>query len=55
MKTNNAEITSEEEYLKVLKRLEAIFDAHPNTEDGEELERLVKLIEIWENKNYPIT
>jgi HTH-type transcriptional regulator/antitoxin HigA len=47
-------ITSEQEYQKVLLILEELFDALPGTKEGEELERLVKLIEDWENKMYPL-
>jgi HTH-type transcriptional regulator/antitoxin HigA len=47
------EITKEE-YEECLKKLETLFDAKPNTKEGEELERLVKLIVEYENKHYPI-
>ena len=48
------EIKSEKEYQEVLLKLEELFDAKPNTKEGEELERLVKLIEDWENENYKL-
>lgn len=48
------EINSEITYKIVLERLDEIFDAKPNTPQGEEFEKLTKLILEWENKNYPI-
>ena len=47
-------IKNEKEYQEVLLKLEGLFDALPGTSEGEELLRLVKLIEDWENKIYPI-
>ena len=47
-------INSEEEYFEVLLKIEKLFDAKPNTKEGEELDRLVKLIEDYESKHYPI-
>jgi antitoxin component HigA of HigAB toxin-antitoxin module len=48
------EIKSEKEYQEVLEIIEELFDSLPNTIEGEELLRLVKLIEDYENKHYPI-
>lgn len=48
------EIKSEKEYDECIKRLENLFDALPNTPEGDELDLLVKLIEEYESKNYPI-
>jgi HTH-type transcriptional regulator/antitoxin HigA len=47
-------IKTEIDYVKALERLEIIFDASPNTEEGDEAEILVLLIEHYENKYYPI-
>ena len=47
-------IKSEEDYRNALKRLEIIFDAPIDTEDGNEAEILSMLIENYENKHYPI-
>jgi len=47
-------IKSEEDYRKALKRLEIIFDAPIDTEEGNEAEILSMLIENYENKHYPI-
>ena len=47
-------IKSEQDYEKALKRLEVIFDADPNTEEGDEAEILTMLIDNYENQHYPI-
>ena len=47
-------IKSEEDYRNALKRLEIIFDAPIDTEEGNEAEILSLLIENYENKHYPI-
>ena len=47
-------IKSEEDYRNALKRLEIIFDAPIDTEEGNEAEILSMLIENYENKYYPI-
>ena len=47
-------IKTEKDYEKALKRLELIFDAAPNSKDGDEAEILSLLIENYENKHYPI-
>lgn len=48
------EIKTEEEYKEILSKIEELFDAKPNTEKGKELLELVKLIEEYEDKNYPL-
>lgn len=47
-------IKNEEDYHAALMRLEKIFDAKLNTEEGDELEVLSFLIEKYENEMYPI-
>ena len=47
-------IKTEEDYNQVLERLSLIFDAKPNTKEGDELEILGILIEKYENENFPI-
>lgn len=47
-------IKSEKDYYHSLKRLEEIFDASPNTKEGDEAEILSLLIENYENQYYPI-
>ncbi len=47
-------IKTEKDYEKSLKRLELIFDAKPNSKEGDEAEILSMLIDNYENKYYPI-
>ena len=47
-------IKSEKDYDKALERLEVIFDAKPNSKEGDEAEILSMLIDTYENKFHPI-
>ena len=47
-------IKSVTDYGKALKRLEVIFDASPNSKEGDEAEIISLLIENYENQHYPI-
>lgn len=47
-------IKTEKDYNKALERLELIFDAYPNSKEGDEAEILSLLIENFENIHYPI-
>lgn len=47
-------IKTEKDYEQVLQRLEAIFDAKPNTPEGDELEVLGILIDEYEQSHFPI-
>jgi len=47
-------IKSEEDYQNALKRLEVIFDAAPDSKEGDEAEVLAMLIDNYENKYFPI-
>jgi HTH-type transcriptional regulator/antitoxin HigA len=47
-------IKTEQDYDKALERLEMIFDAPANSNDGDEAEILSILIENFENEHYPI-
>ena len=47
-------VKTAKEYEQALKRLEKIFDAHPGTKEGDELEILSILIEKYEDEKYPI-
>jgi len=47
-------IKTEKDYDRALERLEVIFDASPNSKEGDEAEVLSMLIEHYENKRYPI-
>jgi HTH-type transcriptional regulator / antitoxin HigA len=47
-------IRTEKDYEAALARIEQIFDAEPGSPDGDELEILASLVEIYEKKHYPI-
>ncbi|GEO07409.1 transcriptional regulator [Adhaeribacter aerolatus] len=47
-------IKTEQDYQLALQRLEAIFDAEQNTEEGDELEVLSFLIDAYEKEHFPI-
>jgi len=47
-------IKTEEDYQAALSRIDELMDAEPNTSEGDELELLVTLVELYEDKNYPI-
>ena len=47
-------IKTEEEYEQALERLETIFDAEPSTNEGQEAELLVLLIEDYEEQHHQI-
>ncbi len=48
-------IRNDEDLQKAFHRLEGIFQAKDGTQEVDEMEILVTLIEAYENKNYPIT
>lgn len=47
-------IKTKDDYEKILKRIDEIFEAEPGTQAGDELELLTKLVEIYEEEKYPI-
>ena len=47
-------IKTEEDYENALARIDEIFDAVSNTPEGDELELLVTLVEMYEKEKYPI-
>jgi len=47
-------IKNETDYRNALNRLEVIFDAPTDTEEGDEAEILSLMIENYENEHYPI-
>ncbi|MFO7979262.1 MAG: ImmA/IrrE family metallo-endopeptidase [Candidatus Aminicenantes bacterium] len=50
----NKIIKTEEDYNTALARIDELMDAEPNTPEGDELELLVTLVELYEEKKYPI-
>ncbi|MEI7823819.1 MAG: hypothetical protein WCI01_00875 [Chlorobiaceae bacterium] len=51
---NSKPIKTEQDYQQALKRLEEIFTAKPDTNEGDELEILGILIEHYEEEHYPV-
>ena len=51
---NIAPIKNEKAYQKALEELENVFDAEPNTTEGDKGEVLMLLIMDYEKKHYPI-
>ena len=47
-------IRNKEDYQNALQRLDEIFDAKRGTEEGDELEILVILVDNYENEHFPI-
>ena len=47
-------IKTEKEYRAALRRIEEIFDAKPRTPEGDELDLLVTLVELYEDRTFPI-
>ncbi len=47
-------IKSERDYRRVMKEIESLMDAKPNTLAGDRLDVLVTLADAWEEKHYPI-
>ncbi|MBR4824537.1 MAG: DNA-binding protein [Spirochaetaceae bacterium] len=47
-------IKTEEDYEEALKLAESLFDSEPDTPEGDKLELIVTLIEIYEKKHFPI-
>ncbi|MBU0464142.1 MAG: ImmA/IrrE family metallo-endopeptidase [Proteobacteria bacterium] len=50
----NKLIKTEEDYSLVLSRIEDLMDAKANTPEAEELELLATLVELYEDKHYPM-
>jgi HTH-type transcriptional regulator/antitoxin HigA len=47
-------IKTEKDYEKALARINDLMDADPGTPEGDELELLVTMVEIYEKTEYPI-
>ena len=47
-------IHSEAVYVASLNRIDALLDANPGTPEGDELDILVTLVEVYEKKHFPI-
>jgi len=47
-------IKTEEDYNNAMLRIDALMDAEPGTEEGDELDVLATLVEAYERVNFPI-
>ena len=47
-------IKTEEDYQNALKRVEQLMDARPGSPEGDELEVLATLVDLFENEHFPI-
>ncbi len=48
-------INTRKDYEKALVSIDRLWDAKPNTEEGDALDVLTTLVEAYENKYFPIT
>lgn len=54
MKIKIQPIHAKKDYEKALTLIERLWNAKPNTEEGDMLDILVTLVEAYENKHYPM-
>lgn len=47
-------VKTEDDYNKAMQRIEALMDALPDTEEGDELDVLATLAEAYERNHFPI-
>lgn len=47
-------IKTSHDHNQALQRIDSLMDAAADTEDGEELDVLVILVEVFENEHFPI-
>jgi len=47
-------INTEKEYDRALAQINILMDADPGTPEGDELEQLVTMVEIYEKTEHPI-
>ena len=48
------QITNDADHERALARIETLFDAKPGTPEGDELDRLVTVVDAYEQKRFPI-
>jgi HTH-type transcriptional regulator/antitoxin HigA len=51
---NISPIKTKQDHINALNRVEVLWDAEPNTPQGDEFEVLVTLVSAYENEHYPI-
>ncbi len=47
-------VKTEDDYNKAMQRIDALMDALPDTEEGDELDVLATLVEAYERNHFPI-
>ena len=47
-------IKSERDHQRALEEIESLIAAKPNTLEGDRLDALVTLVEVWEAKQHPL-
>ena len=47
-------IKTRRNYDKALRRIEALMSAQPGTDEGDELDVLATLVEVYEQKHFPV-
>ena len=47
-------IKTQRDYRRVMKEIDSLMDARPDTPAGDRLDVMVTLAEAWEEKHYPI-
>lgn len=47
-------IRNEEDYETALEEIEALWEAEPNTPEGDRLDVLIMLVEAYEKEHYPV-
>lgn len=51
---NISPIKTKQDHTNALNRIEALWEAKPNTPEGDEFEVLATLIHVYENEHFPI-
>lgn len=54
MKIELKPIKTEKDYKEALKQIDILWDSKPNTPNYDKLDILITLVEVYEEKNYPI-
>lgn len=54
MKIKIQPIHTKKDYEKAMALIDRLWDAKPNTEEGDALDILATLVEVYENKQFPI-
>jgi HTH-type transcriptional regulator/antitoxin HigA len=51
---DTAPIRSHRDYHRALREIEGLMDARPKSPEGDRLDQLVTLVEVWERKHYEL-